>query len=251
MGISVEQHTLYTRLSNTHDIEKMELLVEEFIDKGIDPNIHIKYPNEFQSVLGICCHRSATGAVHRLLAAGAKPHWPRKAISSISLTGGGGEDQYEGLSVDALGVTLEMLGGYLVEHAESERAPQMSLTEKVGGFVEITRALLLAGADPTRDDPAHGRKPLDSLMMQLLEDTSSPPDKQSHAILEDVLFLLTKYSSQLEAASEGKWKGSPLSDLDWADEYPALVKSVSTLAQKELLRATTPSRQRSGCKARL
>jgi hypothetical protein len=241
MSISIEQHALYLKLSNYTTPEKMEAFVEAFLETGGDPDIYIRNPNAFQSVLGMCCHRAATGAVHRLLAAGASVHWPRKSLTQKTLTGSA-EEQYEGLNVDALGITLEMLGGYLVEHAERDRGKHVPLSEKVGGFLEITRALLLAGADPTRPDPAHGRKPLDGLMVQLMEETSSPLDKEIHAALDEVVFMLAHHSNCLNEAARGKWRDSPVSDFDWAEEYPEVVRSVRARAQQEMLHIQTPSK---------
>ena len=250
MALSNDQHNFYSRLSNNQSSEKLEALVEEYLSQGGDPNIRIPNKNEFKSALGICCHRAATGAVHRLLAAGAKPHWPRKAISQKSLTGSD-EEEYEGLNVDALGIALEMMGGYLVEHAESDKPSKRSLSEEVGGHQEVVRALLLAGADPTRPDPAHRRKPLDSLMVQLVESCHSEPDPTAQAVLEETIFILAKHSGQLEEVAKGNWQGSPLCDFDWSDDYPALVTSLRSLAQQELLRYGTETKQRSPRKPRL
>lgn len=235
MKLTDIEHRLYVSLSNARESDAIPQLIKSYLDQGGSANLRVRETGALYSALGMCCHKNSHEAVCLLVNAGAKPHWPKKSLSTKYLTGSD-EEEYEGLNADCLGISAEMLGGWIVENEESGAI----VLEKFEGYVSIIKTLIEAGADPTRPDPAHGRLPLDSLMIQLIEEIDQLSE-ESGRMLENVIVEFARASKSLDVAAKGSWNRLPFSDLDWAEAYPSLAERVKARAQESVLQNNTQS----------
>lgn len=245
MNLSDIDHHLYASLSGARSPDTITQLVKAHLEQGGSANVRVRENGGLYSALGMCCHKMAPDAVNLLLDAGAKPHWPKKTLSTKYLTGSE-DDVYEGLNADCLGIAAEMLGGWIVEHEESGAL----VSDKFENCALIVKALIGAGANPSRPDPAHGKLPLDSLFVQLIEDFDELSTECERAI-ENIIIEFAHASKTLDLAGEGSWSALPFSDLDWADAYPSLAGRVKARAQVGVLKKDTQQTPRARPSKRL
>ena len=225
-------------LSGVVSGEEYDRRVRLHLANGGSPDLYSCRPNHLHSVLGLACHRGRLDLVMELLAAGAQAHWPEDRVSRRKWGEGG--QSYDGVLLDPLGVCLDMLDAYCREEVPGEGWVPDKTQARLDEYVAIAKALIAAGADPLRKDPAYRVPPMDRLQ-PCLERDDLPP-----AVVEVFLDLMLHVAQSvpfpaMEHMARGQWKKLKFISAKWTGEQPVVAAKLAALAQARCLSEQSPA----------